>query len=108
MNPDIFDHIILHCRPRALSVQRLKVLKVINYYETRVGYSPTIRELAGHLQFNSHASVYAHLDRLRTDGFLSSQRGRARSWRVTAKGRHALARSGMSEPQSSGRRRLGG
>lgn len=100
MNPDILDHIILHCRPRALSVQRLRVLRVLNYYETNLGYSPTIRELAGHLRLNSHASVYAHLDRLRTEGFLSSQKGRARSWRVTPKGRHALSRSGMSEATS--------
>lgn len=84
------DHLVLYCKPRTLSGQRIKLLSLLHHYLEAQGYAPTVRELAKSMSFNSHSSVYAHLDVLRQGGFLACHPGRARTWRVTMKGRQLV------------------
>ncbi len=77
-------------KPKRLSPTRLKLLTTLHHHLEESGYAPTIRELAASLDYASHSSVYAHLDVLREGGFLDYQPGRARTWRVTPKGKHAV------------------
>jgi repressor LexA len=46
--------------------------------------APTLREIARRFGFRSHRAAACHLDALRRKGFIESERGKARSLRVTS------------------------
>jgi SOS-response transcriptional repressor LexA len=90
MRSNYVEHLLEQYQPARPSARRLKVLSELSAYRDRNGYSPTVRELALGLRFNSHSSVHSHLDGLTRDGLLSRRRGSARSWQLTSKGEQAL------------------
>jgi repressor LexA len=51
--------------------------------EVRAGRTtPTLREIASRFGFRSHRAAACHLDALKRKGFIESDSGKARSWRV--------------------------
>ena len=46
--------------------------------------APTLREIAGQFGFAGHRAAAAHLEALKRKGFLESDPGKARSWRVSS------------------------
>jgi repressor LexA len=48
------------------------------------GYSPTVRELAAELGLRSPAPLHRYLERLRDEGKVSWETGKARTLRVVA------------------------
>ncbi len=88
-----------------LTPKQLQVLRHIAAFHGSRCYSPTIAELA--LQLNlSRSTVFEHLNELQSKSLLTTSPGRARSLRLTAKGRRLLknARGGTSSdnPGSAG------
>jgi repressor LexA len=72
-----------------LTPKQLQVLRHIAAFHGSRCYSPTIAELA--LQLNlSRSTVFEHLNELQGKALLTTSPGRARSLRLTAKGRRLL------------------
>lgn len=75
-----------------LTPRQLQVLKLIACFCDRQRYSPTIAELAGEIGI-SRSTVFEHLGELQRKGLLSTSAGRARSLKVTPRGRGLLSRA---------------
>lgn len=72
-----------------LTPRQLQVLRSIAAFHGRQRYSPTIAELATRLQL-SRSTVFEHLGELQRKSLLTTSEGRARSLRVTPRGRRLL------------------
>lgn len=72
-----------------LTPKQLQVLRHIAAFHDRQRYSPTIAELATQLRL-SRSTVFEHLGELQRKSLLTTSPGRARSLRVTPKGRRLL------------------
>jgi repressor LexA len=79
-----------------LTPKQLQVLRHIAAFHGSRCYSPTIAELALRLNL-SRSTVFEHLNELQSKSLLTTSPGRARSLRLTAKGRRLLknARTGV-------------
>jgi len=75
-----------------LTPRQLQVLKLIASFCDRQRYSPTIAELASEIGI-SRSTVFEHLGELQRKGLLSTSAGRARSLKVTQRGRGLLSRT---------------
>lgn len=72
-----------------LTPRQVEVLRLIACFCDRQRYSPTMAELAAELSL-SRSTVFEHLGELQRKGLLSTSPGRARSLKVTSKGRGLL------------------
>jgi repressor LexA len=72
-----------------LTPKQLQVLRHIAAFHDRQRYSPTIAELATQLRL-SRSTVFEHLGELQRKSLLTTSPGRARSLRVTSRGRRLL------------------
>jgi len=88
-----------------LTPRRLRVLQCIAAFHDRQCYSPTIAELAKELNL-SRSTVFEHLGELQRKGLLTTSPGKARSLKLTSKGRrlhkHAACDSSTSAQDLSG------
>lgn len=89
MDRDFLNSIWLRTPPCHLGKGRLKVLLALTAYSEKYGYAPTVREVADLLGHKSHSTAHLHLEALRRSGFVRGQKGVARSWELTRKGRLA-------------------
>ncbi len=65
-----------------LTERQQQILGFIQGKQDSEGLTPTLREIAAHFRFSSPNAALAHVQALRTKGFLKSLAGRARSLRV--------------------------
>lgn len=72
-----------------LTPRQVQVLRLIACFCDRQRYSPTIAELAGQMQI-SRSTAFEHLGELQRKGLVSTVSGRARSLKLTSKGRGLL------------------
>jgi len=72
-----------------LTPKQFQVLRSIAAFHGRQRYSPTIAELATELQV-SRSTVFEHLSELQRKSLLTTSAGRARSLRLTPRGRRLL------------------
>ncbi|UCD48522.1 MAG: transcriptional repressor LexA [Phycisphaerales bacterium] len=80
-----------------LTPRQIEVLRLIACFCDRQRYSPTMAELAGELGL-SRSTVFEHLGELQRKGLLSTSPGKARSLKVTSRGRRLLEQTGGVEP----------
>jgi len=76
-----------------LTPRQIEVLRLIVSFCDRQRYSPTMAELAGELGL-SRSTVFEHLSELQRKGLLSTSPGKARSLKVTSRGRGLLEQTG--------------
>ncbi len=81
-----------------LTPRQIEVLRLIACFCDRQHYSPTMAELAAELSL-SRSTVFEHLGELQRKGLLSTSPGKARSLKVTSRGRGLLERIGDAEPR---------
>jgi repressor LexA len=65
-----------------LTDRQQQILGFIQGKQDSGGLTPTLREIAAHFRFNSPNAALAHVQALRTKGFLKNLPGRARSLQV--------------------------
>jgi repressor LexA len=82
-----------------LTPKQLQVLRHIAVFHGSRCYSPTIAELAAQLSL-SRSTVFEHLSELQRKSLLTTSPGRARSLRLTSRGRKLLRQSRTEEPPS--------
>jgi repressor LexA len=80
-----------------LTPKQLQVLRHIAVFHGSRCYSPTIAELAAQLSL-SRSTVFEHLGELQRKSLLTTSPGRARSLRLTCRGRKLLRQSRAGEP----------
>jgi len=82
-----------------LTPRQVQVLRLIACFYDRQRYSPTIAELATRMSI-SRSTVFEHVAELQRKGLLSTSPGRARSLRLTSRGRGLLEHidAGQSQP----------
>jgi len=80
-----------------LTPKQLQVLRHIAVFHGSRCYSPTIAELAAQLSL-SRSTVFEHLSELQRKSLLTTSPGRARSLRLTSRGRKLLRQSRVEEP----------
>ncbi len=80
-----------------LTPKQLQVLRHIAVFHVNRCYSPTIAELASQLSL-SRSTVFEHLSELQRKSLLTTSPGRARSLRLTSRGRKLLRQSRVEEP----------
>ena len=80
-----------------LTPKQLQVLRHIAAFRGSRCYSPTIAELATQLNL-SRSTVFEHLSELQRKSLLTTSPGRARSLRLTSRGRKLLRQSRTEEP----------
>ncbi len=69
---------------KELTERQQQILQFIRGKQDSEGLAPTFREIAGYFRFNSPNAALAHVQALRSKGFLKSLPGRARSLQVVA------------------------
>src|SRR5512135_3877459 len=79
-----------------LTPKQLQVLRHIAVFHGSRCYSPTIAELASQLSL-SRSTVFEHLSELQRKSLLTTSPGRARSLRLTSRGRKLLRQSRTDE-----------
>lgn len=87
-----------------LTPRQVQVLRLIACFYDRQRYSPTIAELAAQMNV-SRSTAFEHLGELQRKGLLSTSQGRARSLKVTSRGRGLLEQidaSGADDWQAPG------
>src|SRR2546430_17062343 len=67
---------------KELTERHQQILQFIRGKQDSEGLAPTFREIAGYFGFNSPNAALAHVQALRSKGFLKSLPGRARSLQV--------------------------
>ncbi len=67
-----------------LTERQQQILGFIQGKQDSEGLTPTLREIAAHFRFSSPNAALAHVQALRTKGFLKNLPGRARSLQVVA------------------------
>ena len=72
-----------------LTPRQLRVLRCIADFHARQCYSPTMAELATQLSL-SRSTVFEHIAELQRKGLLTTSPGKARSLKLTSKGRRLL------------------
>jgi repressor LexA len=72
-----------------LTPRQVQVLRLIACFYDRQRYSPTIAELAAKIGI-SRSTVFEHLGELQRKGLLSTSQGKARSLKLTSRGRGLL------------------
>jgi len=82
-----------------LTPKQLQVLRHIAVFHGSRCYSPTIAELAAQLNL-SRSTVFEHLSELQRKSLLTTSPGRARSLRLTSRGRKLLRDARTEEPPS--------
>lgn len=71
--------------------KRIEVLRFIDEYHERVGWAPTVREIASGVGLSSTSSVHSHLIVLADEGLLKvGKRSSPRALAVTSTGRARL------------------
>ena len=65
-----------------LTDRQQQILRFIEGKQHSEGLSPTLREIAAHFRFSSPNAALAHVQALRTKGFLKNLPGRARTLQV--------------------------
>ena len=80
-----------------LTPKQLQVIRHIAAFHDRQRYSPTIAELATQLHL-SRSTVFEHLGELQRKSLLTTSPGRARSLRVTPRGRRLLESTPVEGP----------
>jgi len=80
-----------------LTPKQLQVLRHIAVFHGSRCYSPTIAELAAKLSL-SRSTVFEHLSELQRKSLLTTSPGRARSLRLTCRGRKLLRQARTEEP----------
>ena len=80
-----------------LTPKQLQVLRHIAVFHGSRCYSPTIAELAAKLSL-SRSTVFEHLSELQRKSLLTTSPGRARSLRLTSRGRKLLRQARAGEP----------
>jgi len=83
-----------------LTPKQLQVLRHIAVFHGSRCYSPTIAELAAKLSL-SRSTVFEHLSELQRKSLLTTSPGRARSLRLTCRGRKLLRQARTEEPATS-------
>ncbi|MBN1362808.1 MAG: repressor LexA [Sedimentisphaerales bacterium] len=81
-----------------LTPRQVQVLRHIACFCDRQRYSPTIAELAGKMNI-SRSTVFEHLGELQRKGLLSTCQGKARSSRLTSRGRGLLEHLDAAGPE---------
>jgi len=69
---------------KELTERQQQILQFIRGKQDSEGLAPTFREIAAYFRFNSPNAALAHVQALRSKGFLKSLPGRARSLQVVA------------------------
>lgn len=91
-----------HSEPIAgLTPRQVEVLRLIACFCDRQRYSPTIAELAAEMSI-SRSTVFEHLGELQRKGLLATSPGRARSLKLTSRGRGLLEQIGAETPDQEG------
>jgi len=83
-----------------LTPRQVEVLRLIGCFCDRQRYSPTIAELAAQMSI-SRSTVFEHLGELQRKGLLTTSPGRARSLKLTSRGRGLLDHIGAEAPDQS-------
>lgn len=73
-----------------LTRRQWEILRFIQGFRQRRGYSPTVRETTERFGLRSVATVAEHLDSLEGKGLIKRQRDRARSVLLTGRGKRVL------------------
>ena len=81
-----------------LTPKQLQVLRLIAQFQGSQRYSPTIADLASQLSL-SRSTVFEHLGELQRKSLLTTSPGRARSLKLTPRGRRVLENAQAGEPQ---------
>lgn len=89
-----------------LTPKQFQVLRHIAAFHGRQRYSPTIAELAARLSL-SRSTVFEHLGELQRKSLLTTSPGRARSLRVTPRGRKLLKSAPAGAPDDADEPRFG-
>jgi len=82
-----------------LTPKQLQVLRHIADFQGNRCYSPTIADLASALNL-SRSTVFEHLGELQRKSLLTTSPGRARSLKLTSRGRRLLESAQAEEPQA--------
>ncbi len=77
---------------KELTERQRRILQFIRGKQDSEGLAPTFREIAAYFRFNSPNAALAHVQALRSKGFLKSLPGRARSLQVVDPGSRLQAR----------------
>jgi len=92
---------VKHSEPiEGLTPRQVEVLRLIACFCDRQRYSPTIAELASQMRI-SRSTVFEHLAELQRKGLLATSPGRARSLKLTSRGRGLLDHVGAEAPDPS-------
>ena len=62
-----------------LTKRQRELLDFLKEYISRLGYSPTFEEIAGHFNFRSKGTVYKHILNLKKKGFITKDWNKSRS-----------------------------
>ncbi len=82
-----------------LTPKQLQVLRHIADFQGNRCYSPTIADLASALSL-SRSTVFEHLGELQRKSLLTTSPGRARSLKLTPRGRRVLEHAQVEEPET--------
>ncbi|MBN2130182.1 MAG: transcriptional repressor LexA [Sedimentisphaerales bacterium] len=83
-----------------LTPRQLRVLQCIADFHGRQCYSPTIAELAAELSL-SRSTVFEHIAELQRKGLLTTSPGKARSLKLTSRGRRLHRHAADDSPATS-------
>lgn len=66
----------------ALTLKQALVLDCINNFINKYGYSPSIRELCEETRLSSTATIYVHLLKLKSKGYINFDEKKSRTIRI--------------------------
>jgi len=72
------------------------LLEFLGSYQAANGFLPSVREVMAFLRVRSTNTAQYHLNRLKADGYLRRERGRARAFQLTDRAREILGTVGRS------------
>ena len=71
--------------PNNISAMQRRILDFIDNYQSRNGYSPSVREIADAVGLRSTATVQGHLTRLQQKGFIKKEPSMSRTIEIVRK-----------------------
>ena len=71
------------CMGKNLTKRQRQILDYINDFTSSHKYAPSIREIGDHFKLSSPATIHAHINNLKTKGFLKTGHNEARSIEIT-------------------------
>ena len=77
-----------------LADNQKSLLKFLGDYQAEHGFLPSVRDVMAFLRVRSTNTAQYHLNRLKAEGYLSRERGRARAFQLTDRAREALGSIG--------------